>query len=298
MADEWLDLGGVGGGLHGGGSAGSDDPMVPAAPPAKRLKKSRATRPSEGGDGDKANDMEDVTRTHRGRKPSHTFMQKMEATLFGRVCTLCNNTDRCPDPITPKHTRLWGSYKKQQNGDGLQTEGCTCWYCIRVWQVRYMSDMGLGALKTSKGKSHSLHEEFDKYLHWLIGTLLKQYEEHGDREALHVVSWPSPQQLLTMDIHQVVFTKPKQKFLDLATYTAKHGDPAQRGDVIVEGPGGAKLVRIASEEVWKREEKIIYQAVKQRVYDDGTDELTQARVCDRTKHAAIQSTTNTHLSRT
>ena len=88
------------------------------------------------------------------------------------------------------------------------------------------------------------------------------------------MSWPSPAQLLTMDIRQVIWTKPAKRYLELPAYKAKFGEPAARGDVLTEGPDGIHLVRVASEETWKRTEKIVYQAEKRRKTDDGEDALT------------------------
>lgn len=283
MDDAWLDLGTFGGGANRGAAAVDGGAPSTMLPPAKRAKKTRSSRASEVVDSGRVGEAElvPVQPRFRGRQPTHTYAMKMAAELHGRVCTLCNQTDRDPDPITPRSPRLWGGYKKQKNSQGLQTEGSTCWYCLRVWNVNYMGRMNLTTLKSSRGTDHKLMEEFDKYLHWLIGNLAKQFEECGDRDALHVLSWPSAPQLLQMDIFQIVWTKPKQKYLDIATYMGKYGDPHKRGDIVVDGPGGVKLVRIASEEAWKREEKIIYQAAKQRVYDNGDDEMMQGNMDDR-----------------
>ena len=167
-----------------------------------------------------------------------------------------------------------GAVHNEQNTEELGTEGTSCWYCFRVWNVKYMMNYSQQQLKTMKGGNHDLHEEFDRWLHWLIQELLKQYEENADRDLLHVASWPSKEKLLTMDIRQGAWTKPPKRFLPLDVYKEKFGDPAARGDVVTDGPDGVKLVRVQAEETWKRTEKILYQAVKKRTIDDGEDALT------------------------
>ena len=137
-------------------------------------------------------------RRHKGR---YTIAQKFAARTTGKVCTCCGRGDDPPDPITPAKHILWAMYIDENKGKCvdilLVTEGATCWYCYRVWNVRYMTEMNLSTLKQRKGSEHSLHEQFDSYFHWLVQTLSQQYEAEGDRESMHTLVW-SPKSCLSL----------------------------------------------------------------------------------------------------
>ena len=149
-------------------------------------------------------------RRHKGR---YTIAQKFAARTTGKVCTCCGRRDDSPDPITPAKHILWATYTDENKGKSdvvlLVTEGATCWYCYRVWNVRYMTEMNLSTLKQRKGSEHSLHEQFDSYFHWLVQTLSQQYEAEGDRESMHTLVWPSPAKLKSIYIYQVRWIKPE-----------------------------------------------------------------------------------------
>ena len=127
-------------------------------------------------------------RRHKGR---YTIAQKFAARTTGKVCTCCGQRDGSPDPITPAKHILWATYTDENKGKSdvvlLVTEGATCWYCYRVWNVRYMTEMNLSTLKQRKGAEHSLHEQFDSYFHWLMQILSQQHEaDGGPRVDAHV----------------------------------------------------------------------------------------------------------------
>ena len=67
-----------------------------------------------------------------------TFDMKANALVFMKACDLCHNKDSDPDPCDAKVNRLWGEYKLRN--DVLSVDGTTCWYCLRVWQGKYLSD--------------------------------------------------------------------------------------------------------------------------------------------------------------
>lgn len=118
-------------------------------------------------------------------------------------------------------------------------------------------------------------------MQWLISTLVKKIEENPNRDEVFITSWPSATQIVQMDIEQVVWKRPKKQYLELAEYKRLHGDPSQAGKVVVPGPNGQQLVCVSEGNVWEKEENIIFQAVKQRTVDDGTDETAQQFINDR-----------------
>lgn len=176
MDDSWLDpvsfgnFPASGGAITGAGAAASV-----ALPASKRTRKSKASVPGDV-------PLPDHVAPPSRRKTVYTFAQKMAAKLSGRECGACNAKDRDPDPIVPKLTRLWGGYKKtkQVSADDplLETEGATCWYCVRVWNAMYQSRITITDLKVKLGESHVLHEEYDRFLNWLISELIKQFAGH------------------------------------------------------------------------------------------------------------------------
>ena len=77
-------------------------------------------------------------------------------------------------------------------------------------------------------------------------------------DDLHVVSWPSPAQIIQMDIYQVRRNKPKQTLVELEKHK-KTDDPTDLE--ITTAPDGTKLVTVGSDGIWKKEESNIHQTV-------------------------------------
>ena len=122
-----------------------------------------------------------------------------------------------------------------------------------------MTEMTITTLKQRKGSYHKLHEEFDSYFHWLVQTLSQKYELTGDRDALHVGSWPSPAQLKTMDIYQIRWIKPEELFEPYNEYIKTRGDPQTNGlgHTVQPGPGGMQMVKVWTSDSWKKEVSLI-----------------------------------------
>ena len=108
-------------------------------------------------------------------------------------------------------------------------------------------------------------------------TLSQQYELTGDRDALHVGSWPSPAQLKTMDIYQIRWIKPEELFEPYNEYIKTRGDPQTNGlgHTVRPGLGGMQMVKVWTSGSWKKEVSLIKQAVRETMIDDGSDALAQ-----------------------
>ena len=153
----------------------------------------------------------------------------------------------------------------------LMTEGGTCWYCFRVWHVKFQMTMTLGQLKTKMGNAHSMHEEFQTWLHWLIQRVTDLMEDGLGRDTLPKVHWPTEWQLKQMDIFQVVWTLPSDQYMDYDAYILKHGEPS--ASQLSTAPDGKKIVKLHTEKIYKRERQLIHRAQRERTIDDGSDSL-------------------------
>ena len=93
-------------------------------------------------DTDSAIDASDAKRLQSRSKL--TLMDKFGAQTCDLVCDICGKKDSDPDRITPKYPLLWGYYERKSRagpssiGLLLMTDGKTCWYCMRVWNARFM----------------------------------------------------------------------------------------------------------------------------------------------------------------
>jgi hypothetical protein len=84
-----------------------------------------------------------------------TIEDKFRAETRGLMCTICTNKDTSYDPVTPEKMRLWAYYtlaKKSQMGPRHKTQGSTCYYCLRIWNNRFMEEYTLSSYKSELGK--------------------------------------------------------------------------------------------------------------------------------------------------
>ena len=205
------------------------------------------------------------------KKTLITHAMKVHAATAGRVCGCCRETDRGLDPVNPEERRQWAYYRKNVQTGTLMTEGGTCWYCFRVWRVKFQMTMTLGQLKTKMGNTHSMHEEFQKWLRWLIQRVTDLMEDGLGRDTLPKVHWPTEWQLKQMDIFQVVWTLPSDQYMDYDAYILKHGEPS--ASQLSTAPDGKKIVKLHTEKIYKRERQLIHRAQRERTIDDGSDSL-------------------------
>ena len=142
--------------------------------------------------------------------------------------------------------------------------------------------MSLANYKKDTGRDPEAHSLHEKYMHWIIMKVTDQIAQGVDRETLAKVSWPSPWQLLQIQIIQVRWVMPKEVFQDYNEYVALKGDPLRNGlgDSTTQGPGGTRLVRLKREKLYKREVSVIQQAVKMRNQDVGGDVVSQGLMGD------------------
>lgn len=203
------------------------------------------------------------------------LVDKLNAHKHGALCTCCQKTDNSPDPVTPKYGRLWGYYRKVSEG-GYKTEGGTCWYCLRIWNVQFMEVYTLTLYKVELGRDSELHQIHFRYVHWLVKEVSDAVDRGEDREVQCRLQWPEPTTLEHLEIFEVIWTFPKERHLDIEEYKVKFGDPAKngKGDIVVEGPQGEDLVKLLSEKVWTKTTRIVHQNVKRRILDNGKDEVS------------------------
>jgi hypothetical protein len=68
-----------------------------------------------------------------------TLKDRYAAKRAGAGCTICGCKDTDADRVEPTEKMLWGYYTTSCNIELIvQTQGATCWYCLRVWNVRFM----------------------------------------------------------------------------------------------------------------------------------------------------------------
>ena len=81
-----------------------------------------------------------------------------------------------------------------------------------------------------------------------------------------------------MEITQVDWRRPKDKMMEHSRYVPLHGDPDtnDKGHKTVYSPDGIKPVNMGNNGIWEKVASVIFQSVKKRVCDDGTDEASQA----------------------
>ena len=222
-------------------------------------------------------------------KKSITLAMKREAFCSGRACTACAKTDQSQDPVSPAHHRLWAYYKIRKNGTVelvvvmYETEGATCWYCYRVWFIRYSDLMTLKEYKEALGGSHELFDAHNKYVQWLVTRLDRWVQEGNDIEDLTPFSWPSPTQLEHSEIYEVIWGEPAEEHMELKDYESLHGNWQLngRGDVGATGPNGEKLVKLKTSRIWTRQVRHIQQAKRMTSLVDGTDAEAQHFIGDR-----------------
>ena len=237
------------------------------------------------------------------KKTEYTWEQKFAAKRCGRECDSCGKFDTDPDRVEPSRKMAWGrivvdrvalaamsasmallaaSNALEDDDTPLKTDGSTCWYCFRVWNTCFsVTYRTLGGWKAAKVQNPNLYDLATKYMHWLVDMMVRRIEESGTRDDLMRLTWPSPAMLKVIEIREVAWTEPEEEFLELPEYTALYGDPETngKGDKQIKGPGGIKLVTLNTSRKWKKTVRIIQQAVREQVFDDGSDE-TKASLSD------------------
>ena len=194
---------------------------------------------------------------------------KQRARVRGFACDCCGQEDSFADPVQPETNRLWARYGKLCRKEmarlcltvmTLITAGCHCWWCVRVWQSKYMVQCMIAEFKDWMAAGNANHDEFMMYLHWLIVQVQKKGEVTHSRNVRLV--WPTPWELHQLEIYRVRWIKPASDYLEIANYKTLHGDPLTdgRGDTIEAGPGGVQLVKFQITTTWqtKRQEIYIY----------------------------------------
>ena len=97
--------------------------------------------------------------TGRKKGDKIKLMDKYKAALANCRCTICDAKDCSPDPVTPSQNRLWAYYLLNSKGvivaqivPDYITRGSSCWYCVRVWNARFMEVYTLTEYKEELGK--------------------------------------------------------------------------------------------------------------------------------------------------
>ena len=203
---------------------------------------------------------------------------KFMARSTARNCDSCGKGDSSADPCQPDKSRLWARYVADTTAETtaivlLKTDGGTCWYCFRTWHGAYMGKYkSFADWKKAKRLDQALYDESSKFTLWLIEKIIAWIEEHGSRDELPNATWPSPAVLMHLDIYEVSWVMPDEEHEEFDDYFKVHGDPALKGDKVVYGPNGVKLVLLSRPRRWIKRRKIIQQAVKQQVmYAEGDD---------------------------
>ena len=184
--------------------------------------------------------------------------------------------DNSSDPLEPKQNRFWAYYRRNKDG-APSTEGTVCYYCYRVW-CQTGSKLSLGDYKKDIGANEQSNDRHSKFLAWFVMKLTEQFETLGNREGMMTsvrLKWPEPWSLRQMEIVQMIWKMPEDKFQDHDEYMHKWNNLLQDGDKVAHGPGGKKLVKLRSEAIYVRQKRIIQQAQLERTVEDGTDAATQ-----------------------
>ena len=214
----------------------------------------------------------------RGRV--YTWAMKLVASTRNTVCGACGFKDSDNDPASPEHNRAWGQYQPRDPlapEIQLITEGGTCWYCLRVFQVRYSDSRTLSAWKKALASDDALHTEYKKFYHWIIARVASQLAEGVDRDDLMKIQWPTPWLLKQVEIVEVVWTPPAGYFKPFDEYVKeKGGEPAPH--LVVLGPKKQKFVKVSTDDTWKREVRMIQRAQKERIVADGEGDQDQEAV--------------------
>ena len=216
------------------------------------------SRKSDGGDSESKSDAKSIT-------------MKQRAKTRGVSCLCCGENDDSPDPLEPEQNRFWGYHvllgKEKMLALGvtaatLITEGNYCWFCVRVWNSIYQTKMSLTEFRSWIGKTEANNTEYNSYLHWLIHQMSKKFDQSGIRKIS--LKWPTPWALSQQEVFRIRWVKPVEEFMELAAYKKKHGDPAENGDTITQGPGGVPLVKMKCTNIWAKKTEIISDSVKSR----------------------------------
>ena len=140
----------------------------------------------------------------------------------------------------------------------------------------------LSEVKTAIGTNQETHEMFHRVVAWLIKFMVDKVtaDPQVDRDLLFRIPWPSTTELHQMEITQVEWLRPKGQMMEHSRYVPLHGDPDtnDKGHKTVHSPDGVKLVNMGNNGIWEKVASVIFQSVKKRVCDDGTDEASQAFV--------------------
>ena len=87
------------------------------------------------------------------RRTKFTFMEKLTCNRKGCICVICAKKDNTADPVSPDFYILW-AYVVPGPGPEFATEvqGTCCYYCYRVWNVKFMDTYKLAKYKEEMGK--------------------------------------------------------------------------------------------------------------------------------------------------
>ena len=86
-------------------------------------------------------------------------------------------------------------------------------------------------------KDQELHAEVERFMAWLVERILKWIEDHGSRENMPNLSWPSPMLLYTLEIYEVRWILPEETFEEYNSYVSRQGEPSLHGVQVRFGPG-------------------------------------------------------------
>ena len=153
---------------------------------------------------------------------------------------------------------------------------------MKAFVTYFKASKRLSEVKTAIGTNQETHEMFHRVVAWLIKFMIGKVtaDPQVDRDLLFRIPWPSTTQLQQMEITQVEWLRPKDQMLEHSRYVPLHGDPDtnDKGHKTVHSPDGVKLVNMGNNGIWEKVASVIFQSVKKRVCDDGTDEASQAFV--------------------
>ena len=152
---------------------------------------------------------------------------KMVARASGKSCTCCMKNDRDKDLAQPAFSMAWARYvedeqvsivvRRSSDRQWLVSDGSTCWYCFRGWNVIWKHEYTLAKFKEECIKDHTLMDKSSKYTLWIVEQVVIHLEAGGSRDSLPNFRWPKPDTILMMKIVQIELEAHLRKPSSLST---------------------------------------------------------------------------------
>jgi len=135
--------------------------------------------------------------------------------------------------------------------------------------IKYKS---FGNFMLQVGTNDDLLAEAKKYLAWLIQNFA---DGTYDIDAPYVrINWPSETQLLHIELYEVIWEHPEDKYWEFNEYVAEKGDPAANGlGHVSEVKFGVKVVKVPGPKIYTMKKRRIQQARIETTYGRGDFEI-------------------------